>query len=125
MLANLRSHTMIAAKDLDRAKQFYTSQLGLAAIERIQGLLLFEGPDGSRFCLFASPLAGTARNVVMGWETPDITSEVASLKTRGVVFEEYDLPNFKTVGSIVTSPTGRSAWFKDSEGNMLALVQWS
>jgi catechol 2,3-dioxygenase-like lactoylglutathione lyase family enzyme len=125
MLADLNSHTMIAALDLDRAKQFYTGKLGLTAIERIQGLWVFEGPNASRFCLFASPLAGTARNVVMGWETPDITSEVASLKTRGVVFEEYDLPNFKTVRSIVTSPTGRSAWFKDSEGNMLALVQWS
>jgi catechol 2,3-dioxygenase-like lactoylglutathione lyase family enzyme len=124
MLAHLRSHTMIAAQDLDRAKQFYTDQLGLAAIERIQGLWVFEGANAGRFCLFASPLAGTAKNVVMGWQTPDIAAEVASLKTRGVVFEEYDLPNFKTIDSIVTTATGRSAWFKDSEGNMLALVQW-
>jgi catechol 2,3-dioxygenase-like lactoylglutathione lyase family enzyme len=125
MLADLRSHTMIAAKDLDRAKQFYTDKLGLAAIEAVQGLLVFEGPKGSRFCLFASPLAGTAKNVVMGWETADIATEVSSLKTRGVVFEEYDLPNFKTIESIVTANTSRSAWFKDSEGNMLALVEWS
>jgi hypothetical protein len=54
MLANLSSHTMIAAQDLDRAKQFYRDELGLAAVERIQGLLVFEGPNGSRFCLFAS-----------------------------------------------------------------------
>jgi hypothetical protein len=60
----------------------------------------------------------------MGWETKDIVAEVSLLKSRGVVFEEYNLPNFKTIDGIVTAPSGRSAWFKDSEGNMLGLVQW-
>src|SRR5580658_305284 len=104
MLADLRSHTMIAAQDLDRAKRFYADKLGLTGMETIQGLLVFDGSKGGRFCLFASPQAGTAKNVVMAWETPDIASEVSSLKARGVVFEEYDLPNFKTIGGIVTVP---------------------
>jgi catechol 2,3-dioxygenase-like lactoylglutathione lyase family enzyme len=125
MLSNLDSHTMIAATDIARAKQFYEEKLGLKPIDEILGSLIFRGPGGSRFFLFASPLAGTAKRAVMGWETKDITDTVLRLKSRGVVFEEYDLPNLKTVDSIATGPSGRSAWFKDSEGNMLGLVQWS
>ena len=125
MLAELDSHTMVAVVDLARAKQFYEERLGLAGVEDTKGLWTFKGPGGSRFCLFASPLAGTAKNAVMGWQTIDITTEVQQLKSRGVVFEDYDLPNFKTIDSVVTSMSGKSAWFRDSEGNMLGLVQWT
>lgn len=124
MLAQLDSHTMIAVKDFERAKQFYEERLGLKGNEDIPGLWVFSGSGGSHFCLFPSPLAGTAKNAVMGWQTTDIGTEVRHLKSHGVVFEEYDLPSFKTLDSIVTSPSGKSAWFKDSEGNMLGIVQW-
>jgi catechol 2,3-dioxygenase-like lactoylglutathione lyase family enzyme len=124
MLSNVDSHTLIAATDLNRARAFYEGKLGLQSIEAVQGLFVFAGPKGGKFQLFASPLAGTAKNAVMGWEVPDLASEVTQLKSRGVQFEEYDLPSFKTVESIVTMPHGYSAWFKDSEGNMLGLVQW-
>jgi hypothetical protein len=59
----------------------------------------------------------------MGWETKDIEKEVADLRARGVVFEEYDYPNLKTVNGIATTGPGKAAWFKDSEGNILGLVQ--
>ena len=59
----------------------------------------------------------------MGWATGDIEREVAELKARGVVFEEYDTPYLKTVGSIATTGPNRAAWFKDSEGNILGIVQ--
>jgi hypothetical protein len=48
---------------------------------------------------------------------------VAELKARGVVFEEYDLPQLKTEDSIATMPGNRAAWFRDSEGNILGLVE--
>ena len=49
--------------------------------------------------------------------------EVADLKSRGVVFEEYDFPNLKTQNGIATAGNAKSAWFKDSEGNILAIIQ--
>lgn len=125
MLANYDSHTMIAAQDLARAQGFYTNTLGLSAIEQVQGLFVFKGPSGGRFCLFASPLAGTAKNAVMGWEVDDIVAVVTDLRIRGVIIEDYDVPGFQTVNGIVSTPLGRSAWFKDSEGNMLGLTQWN
>jgi hypothetical protein len=61
----------------------------------------------------------------MTWLTSDIETDVAALKARGVVFEEYDLPGLKTVNGVATIGTSKGAWFKDSEGNLLALGQFS
>ena len=60
----------------------------------------------------------------MGFTVDDIESAVAELKSRGVVFEEYDFPALKTVGSVATTGPIRAAWFKDSEGNLLGLAQF-
>jgi hypothetical protein len=46
------------------------------------------------------------------------------MKARGVVFEEYDYPQLKTVDSVADLATGRAAWFKDSEGNMIGVFQF-
>jgi hypothetical protein len=59
----------------------------------------------------------------MGWAIDDIEAEVSALKARGVVFEEYDWPELKTVNGIADTGPGRAAWFKDSEGNILGLIQ--
>jgi hypothetical protein len=59
----------------------------------------------------------------MGFTTPDIDAEVRDLKARGVVFEDYDFPTLKTVDSIATNGPTRSAWFRDSEGNIIGIVQ--
>jgi hypothetical protein len=56
---------------------------------------------------------------------------VADLRARGVVFEEIDAPGFEVVdgianveGNYPSKGTGeRGVWFRDSEGNLLALGQ--
>ena len=60
----------------------------------------------------------------MTWLTDDIEADVADLQARGVVFEEYDLPGLKTVNGIATIGESKGAWFKDSEGNLLALGEF-
>jgi len=60
----------------------------------------------------------------MTWNTPDIEAEVADLKARGVVFEEYDTPEVKTLNGVATLGESKGAWFRDSEDNMLALGQF-
>ena len=59
----------------------------------------------------------------MGFSTSDIESEVRDLKARGVVFEEYDFPTLKTVDGIATVGATRTGWFRDSEGNIIGVVQ--
>ncbi len=74
--------------------------------------------------LFPSPNAASGTHTQMTWRTNDIEAEVAALKARGVIFEEYDTPEVKTVNSVATIGQSKGAWFKDSEGNLLALGQF-
>jgi hypothetical protein len=57
------------------------------------------------------------------WRVDDVEAEIAALKARGVVFEEYDMPGLETVNSIATGGGAKTAWFKDTEGNILAVSQ--
>ena len=52
---------------------------------------------------------------------PDIVAAVNDLKTRGVVFEDYDFPSLKTVNHVCVLGSEKAAWFKDTEGNYLCL----
>jgi hypothetical protein len=73
--------------------------------------------------MYPSPGAGTSKASYAFWDVKDVKAEVAELKKKGVVFEEYDMPGLKTVNSIATGGGASTAWFKDTEGNILAIAQ--
>ena len=123
MLTELRVHSTIPASDMARARAWYAEKLGFGPILDLPSGMMYEAAEGTRFVVFPSPNAGQAPQTCMGFATSDIEREVRDLKTRGVTFEEYDLPNFKTVDSIMSTGLTRSAWFRDSEGNILGIVQ--
>jgi catechol 2,3-dioxygenase-like lactoylglutathione lyase family enzyme len=123
VLTELRVHTTIPASDMARARAWYAEKLGFEPIQDQPGGMMYEAGEGTRFVVYPSPNAGQAPQTCMGFATPDIEREVRELKTRGVTFEEYDYPNFKTIDSILTAGPTRSAWFRDSEGNILGMVQ--
>ena len=123
MLKNLRSHTTLPAADLDRAKKFYAEKLGLTPATEAPGGIFYEVAGGTRFILYPTPNPARAGHTQIGFATTDIEAEVKALQSRGVVFEEYDFPGLKTEGGIATTGPTRAAWFKDSEGNMIGIVQ--
>ena len=124
MLTELRVHTTIPATDMDRAMRWYEEKLGFKPVwKRVVGAM-YEAGDGTRFQLYPTPNAGQAPQTVMGLTTNQIEADVREFKARGVVFEEYDLPDLKTVDSIATADNARAAWFRDSEGNILGLAQF-
>jgi len=86
-------------------------------------MLAYSGPSGYIFQLYETPTAGTAQNTQMGWSSSELDADVAELRGRGVVFEEYDLPGLKTENGIAFVGTERSAWFKDTEGNTICISQ--
>jgi catechol 2,3-dioxygenase-like lactoylglutathione lyase family enzyme len=122
MLSQREFHTTIPVQDLNRARQFYAEKLGLQPESEMPGGLIYRCKD-SWFLLFPSSGASTGQFTQGDWTTDDIEAEVAELKARGLDFEEYNYPNFKTVNGIAVTGAGRSAWFKDSEGNLLGIVQ--
>jgi catechol 2,3-dioxygenase-like lactoylglutathione lyase family enzyme len=121
--------TRLPAQDLDRARAFYAEKLGLTPVEERPGGLLYRCGDG-RFSLFESAGAASGNHTQMAWEVGDIEAVVEQLRSRGVVFEEVDVPGLKTVDGIAIvegnypSAGGigeRAAWFQDSEGNLLGI----
>jgi catechol 2,3-dioxygenase-like lactoylglutathione lyase family enzyme len=129
-LHGARFATRLPARDLDRARRFYSEKLGLEPSEAREGGLLYRCGD-CEFALFGSAGASTGTFTQMGWSVDDIEATVATLRSRGVVFEEVDVPGLETVGGIArvagnypSKGTGElAAWFRDSEGNMLGIGQ--
>lgn len=114
---------MIAAADLPRARAWYADKLGLTPVHEMGGDLNYRS-GASSFTVYLTEFAGTAKNTVAVWRVPDIRTEMAELRGRGVVFEDYDFGDWKTVDGVMTDPDGgMSAWFTDSEGNVLGLAQ--
>jgi predicted enzyme related to lactoylglutathione lyase len=123
MLKNAAVVPYIPVADVGRARKFYEGTLGLKAKEEYAGGVIYECGKGSWVFMYPSPGAGTSKASTAFWTVDDIEAEVAELKTRGVVFEEYDMPGLKTVNSIATGGGAKTAWFKDTEGNILAVSQ--
>jgi catechol 2,3-dioxygenase-like lactoylglutathione lyase family enzyme len=130
MLEHSDVATRLPVQDLERARSFYAEKLGLEPVEERPGGLLYRGGKGA-FALFQSAGAAAGTHTQMAWEVADIEATVAALRSRGVVFEEYDLPGLKTINGIAqiagnypSKGTGeKGAWFKDSEGNLVAIGQ--
>ncbi len=122
MLKDAPADTAIPAQDLERARAFYSEKLGLEPASESPAGLWYE-TGGTGFMLFPSSGRASGEHTQMGFRVPDIEAEVRDLKQRGVVFEEYDFPGFDKETSVATSGEDRSAWFKDSEGNLFVLVE--
>jgi catechol 2,3-dioxygenase-like lactoylglutathione lyase family enzyme len=123
MLTNAPIVPYIPVADVARARRFYEGTLGLKPKEEYAGGVIYECGKGSWVFMYPSAGAGTSKASTAFWAVDDVAAEVAELKARGVVFEEYSMPGIKTVNSIATAGGAKTAWFKDSEGNILAVSQ--
>ena len=123
MLQKAPMYAYIPAKDVSRAREFYEKKVGFKPGEEISGGVSYDFGKGSGCFLYPTPNAGTSKASQAFWQVEDVEREVAELKARGVKFEEYDMPGMKTVNGIATAGGAKAAWFKDSEGNTLALIQ--
>lgn len=122
--------TRLPAQDLDRARRWYSEKLGLDPVEERPGGLRYLCGE-TYFVVFQSTGKASGEATQMGWEVYDIDVTVADLKSRGIEFEEVDLPGMRTVESIADidgnypskGRAERGAWFRDSEGNLLGMGQ--
>jgi catechol 2,3-dioxygenase-like lactoylglutathione lyase family enzyme len=130
MLKNAKIAARLPAQDLNRARAFYSEKLELEPVEQREGGLRYVCAAGE-FAIFLSAGKQSGTHTQMAWEVEDIEATVRELRARGVKFEEYDLPGFKTVdgiaeikGNYPSKGVGeRAAWFRDSEGNLMGIGQ--
>lgn len=125
MLTDRPIRVSIPAADVARAKRFFAEQLGLTPYSEHQYGVIYHSGGAQITIVGQAQAAGQAQYSLMTWLVEDIEATVATLRARGVVFEEYDfdLPNFHMEDGIATIEEDRVAWFKDSEGNLLAVAQ--
>jgi catechol 2,3-dioxygenase-like lactoylglutathione lyase family enzyme len=123
MLKNYPIIPYIPAKDVARARRFYEQKVGLVPREETAGGVVYECGERSWIFLYPSAGAGTSKASQAFWQVEDVEAEVAELRSRGVVFEEYDMPGLKTVNGILDADGNKAAWFKDTEGNIMALIE--
>jgi catechol 2,3-dioxygenase-like lactoylglutathione lyase family enzyme len=123
VLDRFRAYAVLPASDLQRAKAWWQEKVGMTPTT--------EGPGRPvvRVCgrhvgrRHAARVAGTAQNTAVSFTVTGIQDLMETLRGRGVVFEEYDLPNFKTENGLFAMGGYKAAWFKDSEGNIVEIAE--
>lgn len=123
MLQDAPLYAYLPAKDLARARRFYEEKLGFRPRQEIAGGVVYAFGKGTAAFLYPTPNAGTSKASQAFWEVDDVEREVATLKARGVVFEDYDMPGEKSPSGVITAGGAKAAWFKDSEANILAIIE--
>jgi len=112
----------IPVSDVARARKFYEKTVGLHPKAEYAGGVIY-ACGGTEVFMYPTPNAGTSKASQAFWQVDDVEAEVAELKARGVTFEEYDIPGITMKNSIATGGGAKTAWFKDTEGNILAVSQ--
>jgi len=121
MLSGTQVTCMLPVKDLARARRFYEEKLQLEAVgAKPDGKFVYRC-GGTEVALFPKPEGTRAEHTALSFRVADIRAEIAQLKLRGVVFDDYDLPGFKTVEHVCVLGSEKAAWFHDPEGNILCL----
>ena len=125
MVRDNKISAVLVSTDLERAQRFYEDKVGLnLSAETIKNHLVFECGDGTSLLIYGRPSGNKADHTQIRFWSGDIEKDVAELVAKGIEFDEYDTETFKTVNHVVTTKgIGRSAWFKDPDGNTLALFQ--
>ena len=124
MLRDAPLYAYFPARDLARARRFYEEKLGFVPTSVNNGGVTYEFRSGTAAFLYPTDNAGTSRASQAFWAVEDVDREMAELKKRGVVFERYDdMPGERSSEGAVTAGGAKAAWFKDSEGNILAIIQ--
>src|SRR5688500_4942091 len=124
MLRDAPLYAYFPASDLDRARRFYEETLGFVPRSVNNGGVTYEFGGGTAAFLYITDNAGTSRASQAFWSVEDVDREIVELQKRGVLFEQYDdMPGERSSEGAVIAGGAKAAWFKDSEGNILALIQ--
>ena len=125
MFGDRKLSAVLCSTDLERSQEFYEQRVGLKlSPETIKNHLLFACGDGTTLLVYGRPAANKAEHTQVRFWTSDVDADVRELVARGVTFEDYDFPMLKTIDHVATTAgVGKSAWFKDPDGNTVALFQ--
>jgi catechol 2,3-dioxygenase-like lactoylglutathione lyase family enzyme len=121
----LEADASVPVSDMDNAKRFYERKLGFLGVEDKFGGVVYSCGGGTSLRVYAYPAhAGKAMVTLATWYVTDVEQLVDELRSNGVTFEQYlELPLKTDEKGIHECSDGKVAWFKDPDGNILAIEQ--
>ena len=122
MIGDKDAIATIAVKDIEKARKFYTNILGLKPLPHAEPEVLNYKSGKSSVIVYKSQYAGTNKATAANWHVDDVEKEARDLKAKGVVFEHYDIPGLTQKGDVYVTNKFKTAWFKDPDGNILAIM---
>jgi catechol 2,3-dioxygenase-like lactoylglutathione lyase family enzyme len=124
VLSDTKAIQSFSVDDLAKAHSFYHDTLGLDVAEKPEGLEITVG-DGNRIFVYPKPNHEPATFTILNFLVDNVDTAVDKLKSTGIKFEQYDLPDIKTDERGIARDTGgpAMAWFKDPAGNILSVLQ--
>ena len=122
MLDRAHAEAIIPVSDRKRSTEYYVATLGLSLLEDTALDVRLEAGNGTTVALYESVGAGKSRHTLAVFYVDDVDAAVQQLRDNGVVFEDYDLPDLRTVNAVARVGDERAAWFKDPDGNILAVA---
>lgn len=121
MLRTTEMTTMLPVVDMQRARGFYEGRLGLPPGRMKPDGKLIYSLGGTSLALFPKAEGTKADHTAVSFKVDDIKATIGELEGAGVVFEDYDFPDLKTVDHVCVLAAEKAAWFRDTEGNYLCL----
>jgi catechol 2,3-dioxygenase-like lactoylglutathione lyase family enzyme len=109
----------LPAQNTERVRRFYEEKLGLRPFGERNHHLYYE-VGNVRFVIFPSTSTSSGTHDQLGFVVDDLEGTIDELRSKGINFEDY--PGL-TENSVATFGIMKAAWFKDSEGNLLSLVE--
>ena len=123
MLSNKNALANIAVKNLEISRKFYENILGLEEIDSVGEEVVVYRCGNAAIIVYQSQYAGTNKATSATWVVgEDMEILVKELKSKGIQFEHYDMPNTTLKDDIHFSGDMKVAWFKDPDGNILNIV---
>lgn len=123
MLGNKNVLANIAVKNLEISRKFYENILGLEKIDSVVDEVVVYRCGNSALIVYRSQFAGTNKATSATWVVgEDMEVLVKELKSKGVQFEHYDMPNTTIEDDVHLDGDMKVAWFKDPDGNILNII---
>jgi predicted enzyme related to lactoylglutathione lyase len=120
-----QSYAKLPARAVERARAFYADKLNLSPFGEYDSHLFYE-LGGCHFMVYPSSGAASGTHDQLGFVVEDVEATVARLRSNGVIFEEYEPPLGASATDAIMDFGGvKAAWFKDSEGNLLSVVEFA
>ena len=126
MLSDLNIAPTVAVKNLEEAKKFYEGTLGLTQSGSDPGGIRYKCGNSTLYVYESPQFAGTNNATYAGWSASNLEEVVSELKSKGVTFEKYDMPDVTLDGDIhILGDQFKAVWFKDPDGNIFAIDEGS